>query len=79
MDDNVKKDLEPTVAEIYERQERKCWIEAEFDTIDGKEVLGDFFCTDGEFRCPTLSLLNPSTECIKCILNYIFDLELVRG
>lgn len=64
----------PTIGEIYQRQSGKCWLEAEFDEINGKMCFGDLFCTDGNIKYPTSALLNPSSECIKCLVDYIIRL-----
>lgn len=56
---------------LYARQSDCCWLEVEFDNINGKEVYGDLYCTDGETKATTATLLNPSNECMKCISKFV--------
>ena len=61
----------PSVQELYFRQNSNCWLELETDEIRGKELFGEVYCTDGEHRFPTMSLLNPSSKCMKCLVDFI--------
>lgn len=63
-----------SMEELYTRQKGSCWLEIELDNINGKDVFGDLYCTDGETKAPTESLINPSTDCMKCVAKFIASL-----
>jgi len=62
----------PTIDQIYARQAGKCWLEAEFDEIEGKKVFGDLFCVGEDARFPTRAMLNPTKECVKCWVDFMY-------
>jgi hypothetical protein len=48
--------------ELYMRQNGLCWLVTEED--------GEVYCTDGKDKAPTCSMLNPTIECVQCIVNF---------
>jgi hypothetical protein len=59
--------------ELYLRQNGLCHLIIALDEIDGKEEIGDLYCTDGNEYAPTGNMLNPTFECMKCISSFLID------
>lgn len=56
-----------TPVELYMRQNGLCWLRAEVNSNNEVTV----FCTDGKDKAQTDLMLNPTYECVKCMVgNY---------
>ena len=52
-----------TPRELYMRQNGLCWLIV--DKMDDETTI---YCTDGVDKAPTDAMLNPTIECVKCII-----------
>jgi hypothetical protein len=59
--------------ELYLRQNGICHLMVALDSVDGKEEIGDLYCTDGNEYAPTGCMLNPTFECVKCISSFLIE------
>jgi len=55
-----------TPVELYMRQQGTCWLLPVVDE-EGKVIL---YCSDGIDRALAAALLNPTPECVKCMVRY---------
>jgi len=62
-----------TPQELYFRQQGLCNLQLIYDKIEGKEVLGGLYCTDGKDFAPFGYMLNPTFECIQCVTQFIMN------
>lgn len=70
----------PDIGTIYERQQGTCHLELEeLKDKDGNVVDATLYCCDDEHREFTYNLLNPSHECIKCMVKFFEDFISRRG
>lgn len=70
------KEMGVSPEELYLRQEGLCYLTLVTDYIDGTEVPGDLYCTDGKDFALTKSMLNPTTECMNCIATHFLNREI---
>jgi hypothetical protein len=55
-----------TPRELYMRQNGLCWLKPEISSTG--EV--NFYCTDGQEVALTNQMLNPTIECVKCMMGF---------
>jgi len=56
-----------TPRELYMRQNRLCWLKPE--AKPGGSVV--IHCTDGEDTADTINMLNPTIECVRCMVVFM--------
>lgn len=55
-----------TPRELYMRQNGLCWLVPEIDQNSTVVI----FCTDGIDKAITSRMLNPTIECVQCMINF---------
>lgn len=55
-----------TPTELYMRQQGLCWLRPEVNT-NGKVII---YCTDGTDKAETSKMLNPTFECVRCMMSF---------
>lgn len=54
-----------TPEELYMRQNQLCWLRPEVE--EGNVVI---YCTDGKQKAVTETMLNPTIECVRCMMKF---------
>lgn len=63
--------LAVTPKELCLRQQGKCWLELAFDNFGDHFEFGTLYCTDGKDYAETAAMLNPTNECIICLVSLV--------